>query len=145
MKPFPWKCRTCRKTAVVPTTLEYKTEVEHDGRVYPVEIPDLKVLRCEACSAVVLDDEANQRITEAFRAKAGLLTPEQIRRGREALGLTQKELAARLQVAEATISRWETGGQVQQRAMDQLLRTYFNVPAARHYMDGLAAGLRTPG
>jgi DNA-binding transcriptional regulator YiaG len=44
---------------------------------------------------------------------------------------TQKELAVQLAVAEATLSRWETGGQIQQRAMDKLLRLFFGLPAVR--------------
>jgi putative zinc finger/helix-turn-helix YgiT family protein len=99
--------------------------VEHDGRAYHVELPALEVLRCGHCGAVVLDDAANEKISEAFRREAGLLTPGEIRQQREALQLTQKQLARLLQVAEATLSRWETGGQIQQRAMDLLLRLFF--------------------
>src|SRR5271157_4821175 len=102
MKPFPWKCRTCREVAVSRETTSYATDVEHDGRVYHVEVPALDVLRCTRCGVVVLDDEANQKISEAFRAAAGLLSPAAIRRHREALGLTQKQLATFLDVAEST-------------------------------------------
>src|SRR5207237_5930376 len=51
-----------------------------------------------------------RKVSNALRAEAGLLTPEQIRRQREELGLTQKQLADALQVGESTLSRWETGG-----------------------------------
>jgi hypothetical protein len=34
-------------------------------------------------------------------------------------------LAAHLGVAKETVSRWETGGQIQQRGYDLLLRLYF--------------------
>jgi putative zinc finger/helix-turn-helix YgiT family protein len=59
-----------------------------------------------------------------------LLSPEEIRRSREKLGLTQKQFAALLGVGEATVSRWETGAQIQQRAMDRFLRLCFASPAA---------------
>jgi putative zinc finger/helix-turn-helix YgiT family protein len=134
MKPFPWKCRTCREVAVSRERIVYATEVEHDGRAYPVTLPDLEVLRCARCGATVLDDEANRRISEAFRSAAGLLAPAAIRRHREALGLTQKQLATFLDVAESTLSRWETGAQVQQRAMDKLLRAFFDLPEFRRYL-----------
>ena len=42
--------------------------------------------------------------------------------GREKLGLTQKQFANLLGVGEATVSRWETGAQIQQRALDRFLR-----------------------
>jgi putative zinc finger/helix-turn-helix YgiT family protein len=121
--------------AVHPVTLDsYETEIEHDGRAYPVKVPDLEVLKCEACHAVVLDDTANRKVTEAFRAAVGLLTPEEIREGRQRAGLTQQQLAACLDVSPFTVSRWETGAQVQQKAMDKLLRLFFEVPEARAYM-----------
>jgi hypothetical protein len=39
-----------------------------------------------------------------------------------------------LDVSESTLSRWETGAQIQQRAMDKLLRGFFEVPAFRQYL-----------
>jgi putative zinc finger/helix-turn-helix YgiT family protein len=124
-KPFPWKCSRCRERAVAPATVAYAATLEHDGRPYDVRVPDLRVPRCEKCGKLVMTDDANRRITEALRAEAKLLSPAAIRQHREALGLTQKQLAARLGLAEATLSRWETGGQIQQRAMDRLLRLFF--------------------
>ena len=48
--------------------------------------------------------------------------------------LTQKLLADHLGIAESTLSRWETGAQIQQRAFDKLLRLYFDVPEARRHL-----------
>jgi transcriptional regulator with XRE-family HTH domain len=64
------------------------------------------------------------------RREARLLTPDEIRDGREKLGLTQKQFANLLGVGEATVSRWETGAQIQQRAMDRFLRVCLASPAA---------------
>ena len=91
-KPFPWKCSQCRQRTVVQAVVPYATNVEHDGRAYLVEIPDLAVARCENCGEIVLDDAANRRISEQFRLQAGLLAPQQIRTGRERLKQTQKQL-----------------------------------------------------
>lgn len=130
-KPFPWKCGQCRQRTVDLSTGLYTVEMEHDGRSYSVSVPDLEAPRCKECGELVLDDAANQRISEAFRQQLGLLTPEQIRSNRETLGMTQKQLASRLGIAEATLSRWETGGQIQQRAMDRLLRLFFALEEVR--------------
>ena len=54
---------------------------------------------------------------------------EEIRQGREQLGLTQKQFANLLGVGEATVSRWETGAQIQQRALDRFLRVCLASPA----------------
>lgn len=129
--PFPWKCGQCRQRTVHPATVPYTVEAEHDGRSYTLAMPDLKTPRCQNCGELVLDSAANRQISEALRQQLGLLSPEQIRTNREALGLTQRHLAGRLGIAEATLSRWETGGQIQQRALDRLLRLYFAFDAVR--------------
>jgi len=139
MKPFPWKCGSCLERALVPAVIDYQAEVGHDGWTYQITIPALHVFRCDRCGSIVLDDEANKKVSEALRQAAGLLSPEQVRRGREKLGLTQKQLAQVLQVHEATLSRWETGGQLQQRSMDRLMRLYFQVPEARRFLEETAA------
>jgi putative zinc finger/helix-turn-helix YgiT family protein len=139
-RPFPWKCSQCRQREVYPIEEEYLTEIVHDGRSYTVRIPSLRLYRCRNCREAVLDDDADRAISRAFREQAGLLAPEEIRRQREALGLTQKELAARLGVAESTLSRWETGAQIQQRSLDNLLRLYFELLEVRCRLSPPAQG-----
>lgn len=138
MKPFPWKCGTCRQRGLVPAVVDYQTELIYDGCAYTLSLPGLSVFRCEQCGAIVLNDEADRKITDALRTAAGLLSPEQIRRGRERFGLSQKQLAHYLQVGEETLARWETGGQMQSRAMDRLLRIYFQVPEGRRFIETTA-------
>jgi transcriptional regulator with XRE-family HTH domain len=111
-------------------------ETEHDGRKYSFSVPNLDVLRCENCGAIVLDDSANERIECALREAIGLLSPSEIRRRREALGLNQQQLADYLRISMYTLSRWETGTQIQQRAMDAFLRTFFEVAEARRFLGG---------
>ena len=134
MAPFPRKCPRCRERALDRATERYETTVEHDGRTYHVAIPDLALLKCTACGNRILPEEADERVSAEFRRAAGFLAPEEIRAGRNRLGLTQKSLADQLGVAEATLSRWETGAQIQQRAFDRLLRAYFDLPELRSYL-----------
>jgi putative zinc finger/helix-turn-helix YgiT family protein len=108
----------------------------HDGRTYVVEVPALLVPRCGHCGELVFNYPAEEQVRRALRARLGVLTPEQIRAGRALLGLSQKDIADRLGVAEATISRWETGAQIPSRAMDNLLRVYFAVPQVRDVLLG---------
>lgn len=136
VKPFPWKCGHCRQNLVYRERVPYEVEVARDGRTYTVTVPELETPRCRNCGEIVLDDAANRQISEAFRHQACLLTPEQLRQGRESLGLTQKQLANRLEVAEATLSRWETGTQIQQRSLDRLLRLYFAFGIVREALAG---------
>src|SRR6266436_8495343 len=119
---FSKKCGKCHQRAVSLAPVPYSTQIDHDGRKYVVKLPALVLPKCANCGTIVLDDAANREISAAFRKLAGLLTPEQIRANRVVLGLTQQELADQLSVAVATLSRWETGAQIQQRSFDRFLR-----------------------
>jgi hypothetical protein len=48
-------------------------------------VPEFRVPRCQNCGAMVLDDDANDQITEALRQQLGLLSPQQIPSDPEAL------------------------------------------------------------
>jgi hypothetical protein len=85
--PFPWPCSKCRQQTVVPAVLPYSIDVPYDGRTYAVELQDFRAPRCTNCGAIVLDDAANDQIVGALRRQLGLLSPEQIRKNRESLGL----------------------------------------------------------
>jgi putative zinc finger/helix-turn-helix YgiT family protein len=130
--PFPWPCGKCRQETVERATLPYSTEVQYDGRIYTVDVPRFEVPRCTNCGAMVLDDDANDQITDALRRQVGLLTPQRIRSNRESLGLKQRDFANLLGVGESTVSRWETGSQIQQKSLDKLMRLYFAMPEVRH-------------
>ncbi len=141
MRPYPWKCATCGLQAVEPVTLStYLAELDHDGRKYEVAVKDLDVLRCKNCGTIVLDDDASERLSDALREAAGLLSPEQIRNHREGLGQTQKQLANLLRISESTLCRWETGSQIQQRCMDAFLRVVFQSADARRILSDSEAG-----
>ena len=130
-KPFPWKCPVCKERAVREAIVNHVVDMEHDGRTYSVKVDGLKTPRCDNCGEICPDAEAYRQITLAFLGTAKLLTPQQIQQNRERLRLTQKEFAAALGVAEATVSRWENGVQIQQRSSDNLLRIFFGVPQVR--------------
>ena len=127
-RPYPWKYRVCHERKVYPVRVDYTTTLEHDGRVYSVAVPNLEILRCEQCGAQQLPDEAQAKLFAALRQQADLITPAQIAARREQLGLNQKDFAHLLGVAPATVGRWETGTQIQQRAMNDFLKALFDLP-----------------
>jgi putative zinc finger/helix-turn-helix YgiT family protein len=129
-RTYPKRCGKCGHKEMQLATVLYTTTIAHDGRAYHVEVPALTVPQCGNCQSISIDDEADRQISAAFRREARLLAPEEIRQGREKLELTQKEFANLLGVGEATVSRWETGAQIQQRAMDRFLRVCLASPAA---------------
>jgi putative zinc finger/helix-turn-helix YgiT family protein len=143
VRPFPWKCPACHNKTVQDAVLDYSTDIDHDGKTYTVHVPNLRTPSCIHCGNIVLTDDANQVISKAFRYEASLLTPDQIKSHRDELGMTQKELAAYLGVAESTLSRWETGAQIQQKMSDNLLRLFFSVPESREYLGVPGSAERT--
>jgi len=84
--------------------------------------------KCKECGAevgTVKQTAAVQKaISDAYRKVKGLLTSEEIRGKRKKLGLTQKELAKRMNVGIASIKRWE-GGLIQSKAMNVALVSAF--------------------
>ena len=125
------KCPNCRERTIQVVPENYSTTLEHDGRSYDVSVPNLPVLVCSRCGYRTLDRDANSILGIALRNAAGLMQPENIRECREKLGFSQKVLADHLGIAPATLSRWETGAQIQQRGYDNILRLYFKFPLVR--------------
>jgi len=89
----------------------------------------IEVNVCEKCNmeiATIAQTAAAQNvIADAYRKKIGLLTGEEIRKGRESLGLSQNELAKRAGVGIASIKRWENGI-IQTKSMNSALKAAFN-------------------
>ena len=135
-RPFPWPCPHCRRKAVWPVLMPYRSPFWYDGQSYTVDTPRLNVPRCDACGELVFDTWADEQINLAFRAQVLLLTPGQIRANRLALSLSQGDLAARLGVEEELVRRWEENAALHPRAVDNLLRLYFALPEVRSALNG---------
>lgn len=135
-RPFPWPCADCYTLTVVPTVMDYTAKVKHDGVVYELHLPSVEIPRCQTCGETVITTAVDEQINDALRSRLHLLTPAQIRKGIEKLGLKQQELAERLGVAPETISRWVNGALIQSRAMDNLLRLFFALPEVRKALWG---------
>jgi DNA-binding transcriptional regulator YiaG len=139
-KPFPRPCARCRSRSVWPATLSYQGTIRYDNRLYTVTVPELVVPRCQACGELHFDNYADDQVNRAFRAEMRLLTPEQIRTNRMALGLSAGELAARLGVEEGLVGRWEEDRLMPSRAQDNLLRLFFALPQVRAALADFEAG-----
>jgi putative zinc finger/helix-turn-helix YgiT family protein len=135
-RPFPWRCRHCGKNEVVMTTTCHDAEIRHDGRLYSFPIPRLDIPACRACGEKVFTEKIDDQINAALRSHLHLLTPEEMRKALDRVGMTQKEAADRLGIAEATLSRWLNETQIQSRALDNLLRVFFAFPEVRTALNG---------
>jgi putative zinc finger/helix-turn-helix YgiT family protein len=108
-----------------------------------IAVPHAAHLRCPKCREIVLRLEDARRLNEdaiaVYRKKHGLLSSAGIRAIREQFELTQGDLAKLLHLGQNTVSRWESGRNVQTAAMDVLLRLLRDVPGSLDYLRKHAA------
>lgn len=108
-----------------------------------IAVPDSSHLRCPGCGEIVLRmDEARklrERALGTYRSRYHLLSADEIRSIRERHHLTQAQLARLLRLGGNTISRWESGRNVQTAAMDVLLRLIRDIPESLRYLKRHAA------
>ncbi len=112
-----------------PETFEYK------GKTLTLE---LTVYSCDVCGEDFFDDEEmrkHQKTIKDFQRRVdGLLTSEEIKQIREKYGLSQRELARILGVAEKSIAKYEAGFVAQSKAMDNLLRIIREFPEVLEFL-----------
>jgi len=141
-RPFPWRCNVCATVAVELSTIRYDAEVRQDGRLHEFVVPSLEIPICKRCGEKVFTEDVDQQINMALRRHLRLLTPDEMRDAIQRIGMSQKELAENLGIAEETLSRWLNELQIQSRAMDNLLRVFFALPAVR---TALCGEMQNPG
>jgi putative zinc finger/helix-turn-helix YgiT family protein len=108
-----------------------------------IAVPAAAHLSCPKCGEVVLRFQDSKRLGEdaiaIYRRKNGLLSADQIRALRARFALTQADLARLLRLGANTVSRWESGRNVQTGAMDVLLRLIRDLPGSIDYLRKHAA------
>ena len=126
-------CPRCRTTMV-----ERRSALKMPVNGEDVSVPSAMHLRCPKCDEVVLRFSDARRLQEdaiaVYRKKHGLLSADEIRALRERFGLTQSELARLLHLGANTVSRWESGRNVQTEAMEMLLRLLRDLPGSLDYL-----------
>ena len=113
-------CPHCEQERDLVTT---QKTVQYDIKGETVSI-DVSVLMCQTCRKESdPPDDSTDPVDAAYReyrGRHGMIQPEQIRRFRESLGLSQSDLAALLGWGGATLSRYENGA-LQDEAHDRAL------------------------
>jgi len=131
-------CPTCGATMVEAMAM-LKLPINGED----VAVPKTAHLRCPGCGEVVLRRDHARLLREGalagYRAQHGLLHSQEIRAIRERHNLTQGQLAGLLRLGANTLSRWESGRNVQTAAMDVLLRLIRDVPGTLDYLRRQAA------
>ncbi len=108
-----------------------------------VRVPSAAHLRCPKCGEILLRFQDAKRLNEdavaIYRKKYRLLSADEIRALRKGFGLTQADLARLLRLGANTVSRWESGRNVQSATMDVLLRLIRDLPGIIDYLRDHAA------
>ncbi len=108
-----------------------------------IAVPSAVHLSCPKCGEVLLGFTESKRLGEdaiaIYRRKHGLLSADEIRAIRECFSLNQADLARLLRLGANTVSRWESGRNVQTAAMDILLRLIRDIPGSLDYLRKHAA------
>lgn len=131
------ECPQCGKVEVESAIFDFDAEVRHDGKLHAFTVPGLRAWQCRTCGERIFTNDVDRQVNEALRSHLGLLSPREIRVGIDRVGMSQKEVAECLNIAEATLSRWLNEVQIQSKSLDTLLRIFFAFPNVR---ESLCAG-----
>jgi putative zinc finger/helix-turn-helix YgiT family protein len=107
-----------------------------------VTVASAKHSKCPKCGEVLRFTEAKRLQEDAialYRKQHGLLSADEIRAIRKRFELTQAELAQLLHLGANSVSRWESGRNVQTAALDMLLRLIRDLPGSIDYLRKHAA------
>jgi putative zinc finger/helix-turn-helix YgiT family protein len=131
-------CPTCGTTM-----LEKRARLHLPVNGEDIAVPSAAHLRCPKCDEIMLRFQDSKRLGEdaiaIYRKKHGLLSADEIRAIRQRFDLTQADLTRLLHLGANTISRWESGRNVQTEAMDILLRMIRDLPQSLEYLRARAA------
>jgi transcriptional regulator with XRE-family HTH domain len=121
-----WKKIITKVPVKIPT-------LDGKGIAETVEV-EVNAYQNPADGEIYLDGEALEMLDNVKARHMGLLLPDGIRKLRERLDLTQKEISELLQIGEKTWTRWETGRERPSRSMNLLLQAVYDGKVDAQYM-----------
>jgi putative zinc finger/helix-turn-helix YgiT family protein len=113
-------CLRCGSAAVESAYRE--VEFDYGGREKPFRVKaTFPLTTCRECGFTSVEGDGETLQHEAACRHLGVMTPAEIQTLREKMNLAQKDLAELTGLGVASISRWERGLVIQNKACDQLL------------------------
>src|SRR5450755_4432341 len=142
VQPLP-ECPDCGST---DTTVRNEEQSFRYGR--GTDAVDLRcevpLYKCSRCGCEWTGGDAEDARTSAICKHLRRLTPLEIRALREVCKLSQADFSRVTGFGEASLSRWETGAQIQNASSDRLLRLILvdtrNLQRLQHFERNLPAG-----
>ena len=130
------ECPVCASGHLAKKTIV--EEFAYKGKV--LTVPDYDILVCPACEEQFVCPatmkKTEKTVRDFQRRVDGLLTSDEIRRGRETLGFRQQAFAELLGIGVKNFCRYENGKVTQSRSMDHLLRIIFEYPFTLEVISG---------
>ncbi len=116
------KCPLCEKGVIRDTVQDYSTTVKEGGHYKQIVFKNLAVEFCSNCKEVFLPKESLEIVNSERHKLRGLLSPAQLKKLRQDLGLTQTKISELLGIGKKSYLRWEKGASLQSKSMDKYLR-----------------------
>ena len=118
--------------------IKVNTPLVEELRGEKFTVKGIERYECPECGNYELDldmmDKLSADVWKQYCEKHGILSPEQIKRIRTNLGLTQTDLEAMLCVSHPTVSRWETGMFVPSMQSSREIEALRDCPAFASYL-----------
>jgi putative zinc finger/helix-turn-helix YgiT family protein len=116
-------CPTCEKETELEF-IEKTEEINIRGEFIPVKLKYYKCNECEEDFEIPSPDyDPLDLAYREYRSKKGMKQPEEIKKFRKELGLTQKEFSQILGIGIASLNRYENGA-LQSEAHDRIIHFY---------------------
>ncbi len=116
------KCPLCGKGLLQDAVQDYKTTVREGSHYKEITIQKLEVELCSNCKEVFLPKESLDKVRSERHQIRGLLSPFELKKLRQDLGLTQTKMSVLLGTGIKSYLRWEKGTSLQSKSMDRYIR-----------------------
>lgn len=118
-------CPACGVGHYEEVLVPYKTTLADDVQL---EIPKIKVLRCQNCGDELIPAETQKQIDRAIAEKTEQLSQHELEQIAVKFGLDQTEISEVLGLGSKTFHRWVNGTQYPSRSMCYYLRILAEFP-----------------
>ncbi|MCE0499102.1 MAG: type II toxin-antitoxin system MqsA family antitoxin [Methylacidiphilales bacterium] len=121
------KCPLCKKGQFELIQIDHREECPDSPAVV---VSGVWVDQCNHCNEVVYPGETTRFIEQLVSEQSDLLSPHELERLREELGLDQTEIGEVLGLGSKSYHRWEKGTQFPSRSMCYYIRVVAEFPEA---------------
>ena len=112
--------------------------IEWDVKGEQIIVDDADYCLCASCGEIYLesgmDGDIHRRAVDQYKRDNGLLSGDEVRELRQALGLSQAKFEKLIGAGPKTVVRWERGSVFQNRTADTLMRVVRDFPEVAAYL-----------